>query len=210
MHQGRQTLRVALSVLVCVSASCALEPPEAVRDTSAAIPTLPPNTTTAPETPRTAFYEGEADAGSSTWSGTESFVVVDETGVVLCRWTWQTERQASAATPEVCEADDGRACLFWHTVSLRNGRDETEGEQTTPGCSDFREVALLLPDGGEVTYGFVASDDTSQPETAVEGRLLRYAAPDPPLPGGWLAFPESARWTDGALEYLIPINMDLI
>ena len=210
MHPGRQTPRVALSVLFCVSAACALEPPEVVQDTSAAIPTLPPNTATAPQTERVAFYEGKAIADSERWSGSESFVVQDGTGAVLCRWTWQTERQTSAATTETCESDDGRPCLFWHTVRLQQGRDETVGEQASPGCNAYREEAFLLPEGGEVTYGFVTSDDTSQPETAVEGRLLRYVAPDPPLPGEWLAFPESARWTDGALEYLIPINMEPI
>ena len=71
-------------------------------------------------------------------------------------------------------------------------------------------MALLLPDGGEITYGYAETQDDSKTQKPGAGRLLRYVWPKPPLPGAWLEFSEAAQWSDGELSYRIPVELDLL
>ena len=193
-----------------MSASCTHDTLPNARDTASTIPTLPPTTNIEPEGFRVGYYEGKAVVDALGWSGTESFVVQDEIGTVLCRWTWRTEHITHDEPSEPCATDNGDACSFWHTVQLQEGLDETPKDNEGLDCEAFRDVAVLLPDGGAITYGFATTDDGRTTKTAGVGRLLRYAWAEPPLPGAWLEFSEPAQWSNGELSYFIPVDMDLL
>lgn len=207
---GTQTLRGAPLALFCASFGCALDVANQPKDTASTIPTLPPTTAIEPQASLSGRYEGAARADAGGWAGSESFVVEDDTGLVLCRWTWQTQDTSSEAMPPDCNTSTGDVCVFWHTIQLQGGRDETETEEGESACAGFRDAARLLPDGGLITYGFASDIGSASAKTGVSGRLLRYAWPQPPLPGAWLEFSEPARWSGGELSYVIPVDLDLL
>lgn len=177
------------------------------RDDGTSAPTLshPGGSDTSASVPHHSAIVGEALVTPEALQGTESLEIRDGDGLLLCRWTWDTDSVThgqALPTAEDCALPDGSPCQFAHAVVLTGGREEGTDTGTETDCAPFRSLYPMQPDGGLKGYGYGSSGKG--------GYLLVFADNPAPEPDLWIPLLGAGTYAGEVLEYRLDWKQETV